>query len=39
MAEPGFKENEVKCLACGATFGTVGEMISHASSAHGVEVE
>lgn len=38
MAESGFHENEVSCT-CGATFGTVGELIAHASSVHGVEVE
>jgi hypothetical protein len=38
MAEPGFNKGEVSCT-CGATFDTVGELISHASSVHGTEVE
>lgn len=37
MGEGGFNQGEVSC-SCGATFRTVGELISHASSAHGVEV-
>lgn len=38
MGESGFNTNEVKCT-CGDTFDNVGELISHANSVHGVEVE
>lgn len=38
MAESGFKSNEVKCT-CGESFGTVGELIIHANSVHGIDVE
>lgn len=34
----GFKTGEVECT-CGETFGSISELIAHASSAHGVEVE
>lgn len=38
MAESGFKAGEVSC-SCGESFDTVDELISHAASSHGVDVE
>jgi len=36
MGESGFKKGEVRCT-CGATFDTVGELLTHAYAVHGVE--
>lgn len=34
----GFKKDEVQCT-CGATFGSVGELLTHAFAVHGLNAE